>query len=404
MSDQKKREINKARTKTPMREQAPMDRILNFEEVPLGYNEIEATQEALRCIDCKNKPCVAGCPVGIDIPAFLKLVGEKNFEGALRKIKEKNFLPAICGRVCPQEDQCEMVCTLNKPEKGREPGGIGRVERFLGDYAMEHNLRITPEIAPSTGKTVAIIGSGPAGLTAALAVALTPLAVYGLQKSLGFWPDAAIYKDYHDFISWRWILMELATLAVGAILLWRYRLPFLIMPVAVTLWYMSMDLVPFLFCFEFTWELRRDFSLWFGLLMLMLAFGVDLRFGRRPDFAFWLYLFGMLAFWCGLSLRDSDSELAKFGYCLLNIMLLLLGTALRRRVFVVFGGCGLALYLGYLANEVFQDSLLFPVVLSFIGLGIIGLGILWQKYQEQLGQTLRQLLPQRLQQVIAAGD
>ncbi|MCB1184673.1 NADPH-dependent glutamate synthase [bacterium] len=167
MSDQKKREINKARTKTPMREQAPMDRILNFEEVPLGYNEIEATQEALRCIDCKNKPCVAGCPVGIDIPAFLKLVGEKNFEGALRKIKEKNFLPAICGRVCPQEDQCEMVCTLNKPEKGREPGGIGRVERFLGDYAMEHNLRITPEIAPSTGKTVAIIGSGPAGLTAA---------------------------------------------------------------------------------------------------------------------------------------------------------------------------------------------------------------------------------------------
>ncbi|MCB1713780.1 MAG: DUF2157 domain-containing protein [Candidatus Competibacteraceae bacterium] len=244
----------------------------------------------------------------------------------------------------------------------------------------------------------------PAGLTAALAVALTPLAVYGLQKSLGFWPDAAIYKDYHDFISWRWILMELATLAVGAILLWRYRLPFLIMPVAVTLWYMSMDLVPFLFSFEFTWELRRDFSLWFGLLMLMLAFGVDLRFGRRPDFAFWLYLFGMLAFWCGLSLRDSDSELAKFGYCLLNIMLLLLGTALRRRVFVVFGGCGIALYLGYLANEVFQDSLLFPVVLSFIGLGIIGLGILWQKYQEQLGQTLRQLLPQRLQQVIAAGD
>jgi glutamate synthase (NADPH/NADH) small chain len=162
-----KRVINKSRTKVPMREQAPMDRIMNFEEVPLGYSETEAHQEALRCIDCRTKPCVSGCPVGIDIPAFLKLVGEQNFEGALRKIKEKNFLPAICGRVCPQEDQCELVCTLNKPDKGREPGAIGRVERFLGDYAMEHNLTITPDIAPATGKTVAIIGSGPAGLTAA---------------------------------------------------------------------------------------------------------------------------------------------------------------------------------------------------------------------------------------------
>ncbi len=162
-----KKVLNRSKVEVPMREQAPMDRILNFEEVPLGYNEEEAQQEALRCIDCKNKPCVAGCPVGIDIPAFLKLVGEKDFEGALKKIKEKNFLPAICGRVCPQEDQCEMVCTLNKPDKGREPGGVGRVERFLGDYAVEHNLDIMPDIDPPTGKTVAVIGSGPAGLTTA---------------------------------------------------------------------------------------------------------------------------------------------------------------------------------------------------------------------------------------------
>lgn len=161
------RVLNKSKTKIPMREQAAADRIFNFEEVPLGYDETEATQEALRCIQCKNKPCIAGCPVGIDIPAFLKLVGDRDYEGALRKIKEKNFLPAICGRVCPQEDQCEMVCTLNKPDKGREPGGIGRVERFLGDYAMEHDLTITPHCAPPTGKKVAIIGSGPAGLTAA---------------------------------------------------------------------------------------------------------------------------------------------------------------------------------------------------------------------------------------------
>jgi glutamate synthase (NADPH/NADH) small chain len=161
------RPINKAKTKTPMREQDPAQRIYNFEEVPLGYSEEEAVQEARRCIQCKNRPCIAGCPVGIDIPAFMRLVGEGDLEGALRKIKEKNFLPAICGRVCPQEDQCELVCTLNKPDKGREPGGVGRVERFIGDYAMEHGLDALPAIDPPTGKRVAIIGSGPAGLTCA---------------------------------------------------------------------------------------------------------------------------------------------------------------------------------------------------------------------------------------------
>jgi glutamate synthase (NADPH/NADH) small chain len=162
-----KRNINKSKTKTPMREQSPEERIYNFEEVPLGYTENEAVSEALRCIQCKKEPCIPGCPVGVDIPAFMRLMGERHFEAALRLIKEKNFLPAICGRVCPQEDQCELVCTLNKPDKGREPGGIGRVERFIGDYAMEHGLNILPDIDPPTGKKVAIIGSGPAGLTCA---------------------------------------------------------------------------------------------------------------------------------------------------------------------------------------------------------------------------------------------
>ena len=112
----------------------------------------------------------------------------------------------------------------------------------------------------------------------------------------------------------------------------------------------------------------------------------------------------MLAFWCGLSLRESDSELAKFLYCLLNVGLLLVGTALRRRVFVVFGGIGVAGYLGYLANDVFADSLWFPVVLSFLGLGVIGLGILWQRHEQRLGEALRARLPQRLRAVIEAGD
>ncbi len=256
----------------------------------------------------------------------------------------------------------------------------------LTEYLLQRDLRI------------------PAGLTAALAVALVPLAVYGLQQGLGLWPDDAVYRDYHHWVSWRWILMELATLAAACVMFWRYRLPFLLLPVAVTLWYLSMDLVPFLFDQALTWELRRDFSLWFGLGMLLVALGVDLRLGRQPDYAFWLFLFGMLAFWSGLSFRYSDSEWAKLGYFTINLGLLFIGTALRRRVFVVFGGFGVASYLGYLSYQVFADSLWFPVVLSFAGLVIIGLGVLWQRYEQCIGVRLRAVLPARLRQVIEAGD
>jgi hypothetical protein len=241
----------------------------------------------------------------------------------------------------------------------------------------------------------------PAELTAALIVALTPLVIYGLQVGLGFWDSAdAVYRDYHRYISWRWLLMELATLAVGMIVLWRYRMPFLLMPVALTLWYLSMDLAPFLFGVELTWDLRREVSLWFGLAMLLVAFGVDLRYGRQPDYGFWLYLFGMLAFWCGLTFQSSDSELAKLVYCLLNLLLLFIGTLLQRRVFTVFGGIGVAVYLGHLAYEVFEDSLLFPLVLSFLGIGVIWLGIIWQRHEARVGDRLRTLLPLRLRAMI----
>ncbi len=165
--DKPKRKINKQKTKVPMPEQAPADRIQNFDEVPLGYSTEEAILEASRCAQCKDKPCTDGCPVEIDISAFMRLVGEGDLIGAFKKIKEKNFLPSICGRVCPQEDQCELVCTLNKPAKGREANAIGRVERFIGDHARQHDIKITPDTIESSGKKIAIIGSGPAGLTAA---------------------------------------------------------------------------------------------------------------------------------------------------------------------------------------------------------------------------------------------
>lgn len=148
----------------PMPEQPPEQRITNFDEVPLGYTPEQAIAEAGRCMQCKKPVCVTGCPVAVDIPGFIALVKEGKFAEAARKIKETNVLPAVCGRVCPQEDQCEALCVLGK--KG-EPVAIGRLERFVADYEREHNLMEKPRTAPPTGKRVAIVGSGPAGLTCA---------------------------------------------------------------------------------------------------------------------------------------------------------------------------------------------------------------------------------------------
>jgi len=150
--------------RVPMREQPPEERIKNFNEVPLGYTPEEAIQEANRCLQCKDAPCVKGCPVEIDIPGFIKAIAEGDFKRAIHILKEKNSLPAICGRVCPQEDQCEKLCTLGKIG---EPVAIGRLERFAADWEAEQGDIEIPEIPPPTGKRVAVVGSGPAGLTVA---------------------------------------------------------------------------------------------------------------------------------------------------------------------------------------------------------------------------------------------
>ncbi len=149
--------------KVPVREQDPAVRAKNFEEVCYGYNKEEAMEEASRCINCKNAKCVEGCPVSIDIPGFISKVKEGKFEEAYKIIGKSSALPAVCGRVCPQESQCEGKCI--RGIKG-EPVSIGKLERFVADYALENDIK--PEKAETTnGHKVAVIGSGPAGLTCA---------------------------------------------------------------------------------------------------------------------------------------------------------------------------------------------------------------------------------------------
>jgi glutamate synthase (NADPH/NADH) small chain len=147
-----------------MQEQPAEERRRNFEEVPYGYTESEATAEARRCLQCKKPLCIEGCPVAVQIPQFIKLIAEGEFAAAARKIKETNSLPAICGRVCPQEEQCEIKCVLGK--KG-DPIGVGNLERFAADWERERGAVQLPPIKPLNGFRVAVVGSGPAGLTVA---------------------------------------------------------------------------------------------------------------------------------------------------------------------------------------------------------------------------------------------
>jgi MFS family permease len=265
--------------------------------------------------------------------------------------------------------------------------GYAAIATIVGNVVLRHDQRI------------------PAGILYTFAVALAPLAIYALQRALGYWEGDLEYRAYHTHIDWRWMLMELGTLAVAAMYLFRYRMPFLVMPVAVTLWYMSMDIVQFLTIDgDSDWELRKQVSVLFGVVMILLAFWIDLRTRRRPDFGFWLYLFGALAFWCGLSTMDSGSEWGRALYCAINVGMLLLGAVLGRRVFAVLGGFGIAGYLGHLSYTVFEDSMLFPFALSLIGFAIVGLGFVWQRFEARVSAALRGGLPVPLRELLEASD
>jgi len=242
----------------------------------------------------------------------------------------------------------------------------------------------------------------PAGICATFVVALTPLAIYGLQLALGVWPDDSVYRDYHRYIRWHWLYMEMGTLAVGVVLAWIYRYSFMIMPIAVTLWYLSMDVAAMLMTGYYDFQFRALFSMYFGLLMTLTAFWVDFRSRSTADYAFWLYIFGVLTFWGGMTAQDSSSEFSRFLYFSINLLMITIGVVIVRRVFVVFGALGVCFYLGHLAWEVFEDSWFFPMALTAIGLLIIYLGVLWQKNEEPISRKARSVLPAGLRELLAA--
>lgn len=240
----------------------------------------------------------------------------------------------------------------------------------------------------------------PAGVLVSFSLALVPLIVFTLQHILGFY-DSELgnsYSKYHKLIDERWLFMEFSTLVVGAFLLYRYKQPFIMFPVAFTFWYLSMDLAVF-FAKEdnYAFELRADFSLFFGLFLTGLAIVVDYFSSREKDFSYWLYIVGVFCFWSGLTFQASDYELGKFLYFVINLLMLILGSLLLRKVFIVFGAMGSVLYFGHL-SQLFDGLILFTLASVFGGFFIIYIGIWWSKNGHKINDRLLNKMPKNIQQ------
>jgi hypothetical protein len=237
----------------------------------------------------------------------------------------------------------------------------------------------------------------PGGLLITVAVVMVPVAIYGIQDSLGWWEYGRGGPRY--FFPWAKssrLFMEIGTVAASLVALRFFRFPFITMPLAAALWFLSIDLAPWLFGEAWTsWDRQKILSVAFGLAMLAVAWRVDVA--SRGDFAFWLHLFGLAAAWGGLSAMESDSDLGRGLYCLVNILMLFLSVFLMRRAYAVFGALGIAFYLIDLAHRVFKDSLLFPLALSLVGIVMIALGLLYFRRRQVVTAWIDRRMPRRLQ-------
>ena len=239
----------------------------------------------------------------------------------------------------------------------------------------------------------------PAGLCIAVAVSLTPLAIYGIQDGFGVWSfdKPGDYKDFFPYIDGSWIYMELGAIVAATIALRFFAFPFILLIAAIALWFMSMDIVRWFGQDALDdWELRRRVSLAFGLVMIFAAWALDMLRGRRGDFGFWLHLFGAITLWSALAMSDSSTGLGRALFCVINVGFIALGLFLDRRIYAALGTIGVAIYLGYLASDVFKDVLAFSFALSTIGLAIIFTGIAFQRRRRQIDAAIERYLPASL--------
>jgi hypothetical protein len=236
----------------------------------------------------------------------------------------------------------------------------------------------------------------PGGLLVAVAVCMTPMAVYGLERAAGWWPDhdPGSYANFHPYINGSWVLMECATVLVAGVALKFVRFPFITAPAAYALWFLSMDATALLFGAHWTFHQECWISVAFGLAMLIAAYLMD--GGSGPDFSFWFYLFGLLTFSGGLSLLGNGSQLGRAIYCLIHLAMVVAAVLLQRRVFLVFGGLGIFSYLVMEAVDYFRNSFGFTISLTLIGIVFIAAGIAFKRNEASLEAKLARFVPGRV--------
>ena len=261
---------------------------------------------------------------------------------------------------------------------------LGDKWQALGDGGILITCLVYAAVALAIGvwlRTQGFLVAG--GLLVTVAVSLTPLIIYTIEHWLGFWPvsDPGKYSNYYPLIHGSWVIMELATIAAAALALLFVRFGFLVAPMAFSFWFFSMDVAALLARVnDLSWDGRKWVSVIVGLLTMGIGLGLDRTLRRdasvSEDFPFWCYLFGLMAFWGGLTAMDSGSQLGQFIYLLINVGLIGISLRLRRTTFLVFGALGSWTYVGHLAYTVFKDSVLFPFAIALIGLGMI-LSTVW---------------------------
>ncbi|WP_457562415.1 DUF2157 domain-containing protein [Caminibacter pacificus] len=209
-------------------------------------------------------------------------------------------------------------------------------------------------------------------------VGLVPVFVYALMAYFGFW-EVKNYPHYYKYIDMKYLILEISTIFATFLMLKKLKLSILVLPIAFSLWFMSMDIVD-LFFGKITWDERRAVSIVFGFYTIIAAYFIEKKY---KDYSFWLYIFGVVMFWSGLSLSYNSSEFSKFIYFLINLILLVTGIKLKRKVFLVFGTLGVILYLGHLSYK-FKDSFSFVYIVSFFGLMLVLFGIKFKKFEEKI--------------------
>jgi hypothetical protein len=236
----------------------------------------------------------------------------------------------------------------------------------------------------------------PGGLLSAVAVCMTPLAVYGFERQIGWWPaiDPGSYANFHPYIDGSWVLMEAVTILVASIVLRYVKFPFITAPAAYALWYLSMDVTSLLFGKRWTFHQECWISVAFGIGMLAVAYFADGETER--DFAFWFYLFGLMAFTGGLTLMGDGNQIGKAIYCLIHLLLIFMAIVLQRKVFLVFGAIGVFCYLEGEATGFFRNSFGFTLALTLIGILFIVAGLLYKKNEAALTKYLYPIIPARV--------